>query len=167
MARRALIAGGTLLVGGATLGGVWLLGMRNKQSAVVRMQRTVNRTLINPRQMATAGTPGAYAAIVHHRGRRSGAQYRTPVGAETTDDGFVVALVYGSQSDWVQNLLVAGEGALTREGTTYAVDNPEIVPFDTVAHAFPADDQRSLRVVNVTECLTLRSARSEESAGDH
>lgn len=156
--------GSTIVLGAAALGGAWLVGMRNKQSAVVRMQRKVNKALLNPGQMATAGTPGAYAAVVHHVGRRSGAQYRTPVGVAATEDSFVIALVYGSQADWVQNLLAAGEGAITHEGTTYDVDNPEVVAFDTLAHAFTADEQRSMRVVNVQECLRLRARPAKNAA---
>ncbi|MGB9374972.1 MAG: nitroreductase family deazaflavin-dependent oxidoreductase [Jiangellales bacterium] len=168
---RWLAIGSTVVLGAAALGTAWLVGMRNKQSAVVRMQRKVNKALLNPGQMATAGTPGAYAAVVHHVGRRSGTQYRTPVGVVATDDGFVIGLVYGSQADWVQNLLAAGSGELTHEGTTYAVAHPEVVPFDSVVHAFPADDRRSARVVNVQECLRLtaqpvETAISENPGGD-
>jgi deazaflavin-dependent oxidoreductase (nitroreductase family) len=168
---RWLAIGSTVVLGAATLGAAWLVGMRNKQSAVVRMQRKVNRRLLNPRQMATAGTPGAYAAVVHHIGRRSGTQYRTPVGVAATDDGFVIGLVYGSQADWVQNLLAAGSGLLTHEGTTYVVDHPEVVPVDSVVHAFPAEELRSLRLVNVQECLRLtaqpvETAISEKPGGN-
>ncbi len=155
--------GTTIVLGAAALGAAWLVGMRNKQSAVVRMQRRVNKALLNPGQLATAGTPGAYASVVHHVGRRSGEHYRTPVGVAAIEDGFVIALVYGSQADWVQNLLAGGSGALTHEGTTYAVEDPDVVPLDTVVHAFPADEQRSLRVVNVQECLRL-TARPAQTA---
>ena len=52
--------------------------------------------------MRTAGTPGAYAAIIRNRGRISGRDYETPVGAVPIDDGFLVALPYGSRASWLQ-----------------------------------------------------------------
>lgn len=144
-----------LALGLAALGGAWLLGMRNKQSKVVRMQRILNRSLLNPGQLATAGTPGSSAAVVRHRGRRSGTTYRTPVGVAETDDGFVIPLVYGPLSDWVQNVLAAGDATITHEGRTYVVDNPRVVAFETVADAFSPHEQRPMRLFNVTECLRV------------
>ena len=44
-------------------------------------------------------------AIVSHVGRKSGRTYRTPVNAFRTDGGYIIALTYGAQSDWVKNVL--------------------------------------------------------------
>ena len=54
------------------LGAVWFVGMRTKWRPVIDFQRRANRRVVNPRQMRTAGEPGAYAGIVRHVGRRSG-----------------------------------------------------------------------------------------------
>src|SRR5690606_31926784 len=61
------------------VGAAWILGMRAKWTQVLDAQRWANQHLLNPRQMRTAGTPGAYAGIVRHVGRRSGRAYETPV----------------------------------------------------------------------------------------
>jgi deazaflavin-dependent oxidoreductase (nitroreductase family) len=51
-------------------------------------------------------------AVVVHRGRRSGRTYRTPVNIFRTPRGYVLALTYGPGSDWVRNVLAAGEADL-------------------------------------------------------
>ncbi len=163
MARRILIVlAGTI----AVLGIGWLLGMRNKQSVVVRTQRRVNRAVLNPRQLASAGKPGAYASVVRHTGRSSGHLYETPVGAVRTEDGFVVALVYGSDADWVKNVLASGSASIVHEGSELAVDQPEVVPLERVADAFSAADRRNMRVFGVRECLRVSAAGERpEAAG--
>ena len=64
-------------------------------------------------------------AVLHHKGRRSGREYSTPVQAyPTKSGGFVVALGYGYNSDWALNLLAAGGGAFTRQGKRYTLTKP-------------------------------------------
>ena len=47
---------------------------------------------MNPAQMRTAGTPGAYAGIIRARGRVSGRMIETPVGIIADGDAFLIAL---------------------------------------------------------------------------
>ena len=54
--------------------------------------------------------------IVLHRGRRSGREFRTPLNVFRTDDGFVIALTYGPEADWVKNVLAAGGCDLLTRG---------------------------------------------------
>lgn len=153
--RRAVAALPALIVGALTLGIVWLLGMRDKDSAVVSRQRRLNRDLLNPKQMATAGTPGAYAAVIRHTGRTSGRGYETPVGVERTEGGFTIALVYGSQSDWVRNVLAAGCATIVHQGQTYPVDHPQVLPIEVAAADFPPEAHRWHRLFGVAEVLRL------------
>lgn len=161
-----LVKGVALVVLGVlTLGLVWLLGMRNKRSIVVKTQRRINRTLLNPRQLKTAGQPGAYAGIVHHMGRTSGRDYQTPVGVVPTPDGFVIALVYGSDTDWLKNVLARGSATITHDGRDHEVDCPEVVPLVAVADSFPESELRSLRLFGVQECLRVRAATPSAAPG--
>ncbi len=66
-------------------------------------------------------------AIVSHVGRRSGLAYRTPVNAFRTDDGYIIALTYGAQSDWVKNVLAAGTCELQTRGQRVRLFDPYIV----------------------------------------
>jgi deazaflavin-dependent oxidoreductase (nitroreductase family) len=151
---------GVVVLGLVALVVAWLLGMRDKASVVVAAQRRFNRAVINPRQLRTAGTPGSQAAVIRHIGRTSGRPYETPVGVEPTEDGFVVALVYGQRSDWLKNVLASGSATVVHQGVPYSVDCPEVVPLDTVAHHFPAI--RSLRTFGVTEALRLHQADHDQ-----
>ena len=140
-------------------GALLVLGMRYKVRFVVDAVRRNNRRMVNPRQLRTAGDPGAYAAVLRHVGRRSGHAYETPVVPFPTDDGFVVPLVYGDRADWVRNVLASGSATLVREGTTYSVDRPALVPLATVRDAFPRRELRNLRTFAVDRCLTLHVVR--------
>ncbi|MFN8537303.1 MAG: hypothetical protein U0232_07475 [Thermomicrobiales bacterium] len=50
-------------------------------------------------------------AIVVHRGRKSGKEYRTPVNAFRTKEGYRIALTYGSGATGGRNVLTAGRRA--------------------------------------------------------
>lgn len=144
------------LVAFTTIGIVFIVGMRRKDPRVLRVVRCMNRAVFNPKQMETAGTPGAYASIVEHVGRTSGTQYRTPVGVVATDDSFVIALPYGDQADWLKNVLAAGSATIVHEGETYEVNQPEIAPIEQAAESFSEKDQKAHEVFNVEQVLVLR-----------
>jgi deazaflavin-dependent oxidoreductase (nitroreductase family) len=152
---------GVLFVGVAVIALVFLLGMRAKSPLVLRPLIRLQRAIINPRQMRSAGTPGAYAAVIRHRGRTSGRAYETPVGAVVADDGFVIALPYGSRANWLQNVLASGSATLVHEGHSYQVDRPEIVPMQAVGARFTAGDQRSFRWMAVDQALRVRRIEPE------
>ena len=139
----------------AALAGLIVVLWRAKSPLILRPIIWLGKHVFNPIQMRTAGTPGAYAGIVRHRGRVSGRVYETPVGVIATDDGFLITLPYGTQASWLRNVLAAGEAALVTEGATYKVDQPELIPMRDVADRFSAADQRLTRVLAVDSCLRL------------
>jgi deazaflavin-dependent oxidoreductase (nitroreductase family) len=136
------------------------VGMRTKFGPVQRIVRRFNRAVMNPHQLKSAGTRGAYAAVVQHVGRISGTTYRTPVQAMDTDDGFVIALPYGTNADWVRNVLTSGSAVITKDDRVVPVDRPRLVPLDDAATAFPFADQRLHRLFHVEQCLRLHHARA-------
>lgn len=138
--------------------GILLTGMRSGSPRVVDAVRRFNREVSNPRQMTSAGTPGAYASVIHHVGRNSGREYHTPIGAIPTDDGFVVALPYGDRADWLKNLLATGSATLDHEGTTYAVEGPAVVALADAIDDFPPNEQRMMKLFGVDTALRVRSA---------
>ena len=153
---------GVLVLLLVVFGAVFLVGMRVKSPLVLRTVRRVNRAFFNPRQMRTAGTPGAYASVIRHVGRTSGRPYETPVGAFVTDDGFVIALPYGSDPDWLKNVQASGSAVLVHEGGTYRVDRPELIPTTAAAPYLPVKEQRNLRMFAVDQCLRVRTAEVDE-----
>lgn len=155
---QVIAVGAVVLAGLATLGIVFVLGMRAKSPLAQRPIVWFSKRFMNPQQMRTAGTPGAYAAVIRTVGRKSGRAYATPIGAVADGDGFLIGLPYGTQPQWLRNLLAAGRATLVHEGETYAIDRPEVVPLATVASRFSVSDQRSFRIFNVTEAVRIRIA---------
>lgn len=152
---KALAAVVAAVVGLALL---WLVGMRDKDSAVVRVQRRVNRDHMNARVRATAGTAGSRTALVRHTGRRSGRTYETPVDAIRTPDGFVVAMVYGPDTDWVRNVVAGGPAAVVRDGVEHTVVAAEVVAIDQVADAFTPAQRRNGRLFGIGQALVVRTS---------
>ncbi len=148
---------GALVLAIVAVGAALLIGMRAKFTPVVNAVKQVNKRFLNPMQMKTAGQPGAYAGIIEHIGRTSGKRYETPIGPFPIDDGFLVALPYGSSPDWLKNLMAAGHATVRYEGGTYTVDQPEVVPIDSVLDQLPKDEQRPLTMFNVKDILRLHA----------
>jgi deazaflavin-dependent oxidoreductase (nitroreductase family) len=134
-----------------------VVGMRRKSPAVVDAVRRINRRLLNPRQMRTAGARDAFAAVIHHTGRTSGREYQTPIGAVPADDGFLVPLPYGTRADWVKNVLAAGRADIVHAGRTHVVERPEVIPTNQVISEFGPSDRRALRMFAVDRCLRVRT----------
>jgi deazaflavin-dependent oxidoreductase (nitroreductase family) len=165
MLGRTMTLVGALLLGLLTLLIVFVLGMRTRSPRLLNAIRRFNRAIVNPRQMKSAGTPGAYASVIRHRGRTSGRPYQTPVGAVATDDGFVIAVVYGSHTDWLKNVLASGSATIVNEGHSYRVDQPEVIPMAVAAAYLPAKDQRNHRLFGIEQCLRVRRVEPGEAAG--
>ncbi len=131
------------------------LGIRFKVPFIVNTVRGLVRDHLNPRQLQSAGNPGSYAAVVRHVGRKSGKNYETPVVMVPYEDGLVVSLTYGRETDWVRNLMAAGSATLVFEGETFTVDQLRVVPIDTISHVFGSGERRAQRLVGVTDCLVM------------
>src|SRR5690606_5413410 len=65
-----------------------------------------NRYFINPVARRVAGWAPGFC-ILTHIGRRSGREYRLPLNVFRSGDTFVFALTYGSNADWVRNVMAA------------------------------------------------------------
>lgn len=161
-----LVVVGVLVLIVLTILIVFRLGMRAKTPWVLDAVRHFARAIGNPYQMRSAGKPGAMASVIRHTGRRSGKAYQTPVGAVATEDGFVIATVYGSRTDWLKNVLASGSASIVNEGCSYDVDRPEVIPIEAATAYFPAKDLRALRRFRVSECLRVRfvAPSTEETA---
>ena len=154
---------GALILGVVAIAIVFLLAWRAKSPLVLRPLIGLQRAIINPRQMQSAGTPGAYASVIRHRGRTSGRPYETPVGAVAVDDGFLIALMYGSRTNWLQNVLASGSATIVHEGQTYEVDQPALIPMQAVAARFTSSDQQGFRVLRVDQALRVRRVEPERA----
>ena len=132
---------------------VFLLGMRRKNPLLVDAVRRFTKEVVNPQQMESAGQPGAYAAVIEHKGRKSGKAYRTPIGVSPHGDDFITMLPYGRRSDWLQNILAVGSATILFEGESYSVDRLEVVPLN--AARLDDKDRKLARLFGVSECLKM------------
>lgn len=69
--------------------------------------------------------PGA--ATIEHRGRKSGKPYKTIITAYRKGDVLAIALGHG-KTDWVKNVLAAGEADVHFTRRSVHLTNPRILP---------------------------------------
>ena len=92
--------------------------------------------------------------ILAHVGRKSGKVYRTPVNVFRASNGFIIALTYSSQSEWVKNVLAAGGCELKTRGKKYQLSAPKVVR-DSTRKRFPFPVRLVLRTVGANEYMEL------------
>ncbi len=114
----------------------------------------LNRVGLNRITQHIAGwLPGF--GIVIHRGRRSGREFRTPINVFRTDEGFVFALTYGPDTDWVKNVITAGGCELETRGRRCQLINPRVVHDPTRREMPKIFVSQVLALNDVTEFLYL------------
>ncbi len=92
--------------------------------------------------------------ILTHLGRKSGKVYRTPINVFPAPNGFIIALTYSSQSEWVKNVLAAGGCELKTRGKEYSLSAPKVVR-DPTRRRFPIPVRFVLRIVGADEYMEL------------
>jgi deazaflavin-dependent oxidoreductase (nitroreductase family) len=98
-------------------------------------------------------------AVVEHVGRRSGRRYRTPVNFYRRGDGYAIALMYGSDSQWVRNVLAAGGVDVETRGGRLHLVHPRVVR-DPARSLLPKLVRVPVGLLNVDEFMLLeRGAR--------
>jgi deazaflavin-dependent oxidoreductase (nitroreductase family) len=102
-------------------------------------------------------------AVVEHRGRKTGGDYRTPVAGRRRGDGFIIALAFGAQVDWYRNLVAAGGGTIRWRGDVYPVTAPERVDAATVLPTFDPVQRLLLRIAGIDGYVRLRDAESSHT----
>src|SRR5256712_13356819 len=94
-----------------------------------RVVRSLAR-LVNPLVLAIAGRRWMpIVGVLHHRGRRSGRMYSTPLGMRPLGDAFVMPRTFGDDAAWYQNVRAAGSCTVTYMGLDYTLVEPEVVDY--------------------------------------
>jgi len=119
-----------------------------------------NRLVTNQIARPLASHLPAMAVIVH-KGRSSGKEYRTPVNCWIDDRSAIVALTYGSGTDWLKNLSAAGGGTVLARGRAYPVGAPELIGADGSSR-MPRIVNRLLAFIDVSEFVELPLLRPAE-----
>lgn len=93
--------------------------------------------------------------VLTHVGRSSGATYRTPLDAKQVDSGYLFVLMYGAQSDWVQNTLASGSAILTVGGSHIDLTNPRVIDTEAAWQHLPATTKRPPKMARIDEYLHM------------
>lgn len=93
---------------------------------------------VNDTARKSAGSRHSPLGLLTHAGRRSGRTDQTPLRPIPQGDGFVLALTYGRQVDWCQNVLAAGTCKVAYKSRIYELDRPEVVSAPEVERVWPA-----------------------------
>jgi len=96
--------------------------------------------------------------ILTHAGRKSGKLYRTPVNVFREPEGFLIALTYGRESEWVKNVLAAGGCKLETRRVLYQLSAPTIV-HDATRRRFPLIVRMVLGFIGANDCMQLSTSR--------
>ena len=97
--------------------------------------------------------------ILTHVGRKSGRVYRTPVNVFRAPEGFLIALTYGQDSEWVRNVEAAGGCELETRGVRYLLSAPTIV-HDPSRRRFPFPVHMILGLIGANDFMQLSTSRA-------
>jgi len=97
--------------------------------------------------------------IVTHVGRKSGRVYRTPVNVFRAPNGFLIALTYGRESEWVRNVLAAGGCELETRGVRYQLSAPTIM-HDPTHRRFPFPVRVILGFVGANDFMQFSASQA-------
>jgi len=120
---------------------------------LARFNLVVTNRILGPLATRLSGM-----GVVVHVGRKTHRQYRTPVMIFRRGDQLIIALTYGRESQWVQNVLSEGGCELETQGRTLQLINPRLYR-DTQRTAVPALHRRILGLLNVSDFLELTVVR--------
>ena len=119
---------------------------------LARFNHRVTNHLLTP---VTERVPGM--GMVVHTGRKTHRIYRTPVIVFRRGDRFIIALTYGRESQWVQNVLAQGGCQLETRGHTLRLARPHLF-HDEERRAVPEFNRVMLGLLDVSDFLELSIA---------
>ena len=112
--------------------------------------RQINKKVFNPSALERGDWP-----VLRHVGRSSGKEYRTPLGALRTENGYAFLIVYGTGTDWLKNVLAAGEAVLEIDGQEVELISPRVVSVDEVFAKLTEDAKRPPKLLRISSCLDM------------
>ena len=116
---------------------------------VARVNRRVTNKILGPMARYMPGF-----GVIGHTGRKSQRLYHTPVCVFRRSGGYVVALTYGPDTDWVRNVKASGSCTLETRGRTYQLSQPRLF-HDETHHVVPPLVRLVLGSTNVNDFLEL------------
>ena len=124
-----------------------------------RRMAAVNRRITNRITGPLAPHLPGFGVVVH-TGRRSGRRHRTPVNVFRVPGGYVVALTYGREAQWVRNVVAAGGCELETRGRRVRLVDPEVF-HDDERRAVPSAVRLPLRLLRVADFMRLTAIHGD------
>jgi deazaflavin-dependent oxidoreductase (nitroreductase family) len=104
--------------------------------------------------------------VLTYRGRKTGRRYHTPINAFRRGDSYFFFLTYGSDVQWVKNVLAAGSCSLETRGQVVELVDPELITDPELRPAPAVARFVERRIAGVTQYLRMR-ARTTRDVADH
>jgi len=98
--------------------------------------------------------------IIEHTGRKSGTAYRTPMNVFRDGSEWIFALTYGSDVQWLKNVIAAGECQLVTRRKRIELVNPRVF-VDPKRRVMPFPVRQFLGLMRVTEFVRM-SPRADD-----
>lgn len=120
-----------------------------------RLRRIATR-YVNPVMRPVAGRLPGFG-ILTHRGRKTGRSYQTPINLFRRGDTYFFFLTYGSDAQWVKNVLSTGSCSVETRGRLVELVEPELVTDPELRPAPPIVRFVERRIAGVTQYLRMRA----------
>jgi deazaflavin-dependent oxidoreductase (nitroreductase family) len=121
-----------------------------------RLRPIVNRYLNRFTRPMARRLPGF--AILTHRGRSTGRTYQTPINVFRRGDDYFFFLTYGSDAQWVKNVLAGGSCSIETRGRVVELTEPKLITDPDLRPAPPPVRFIERRLAGVTQYLQMRAA---------
>ncbi len=119
-----------------------------------RFRRAVNR-YVNPITRPVAKRLPGFAILTHH-GRKTGRRYQTPLNVFRKGNDYYFFLTYGSDVQWVKNVLASGSCSIETRGRVVELVDPELVTDPELRPAPPHVRFLERRLAGVTQYVRMR-----------
>ena len=99
-------------------------------------------------------------AVLTHRGRKTGRAYRTPVNVFRRGSDYFFFLTYGSDVQWVKNVLASGSCLIETRGRVVELVEPELITDPELRQAPAHVRFVERRIAGATQFLRMRASSS-------
>ncbi len=109
-----------------------------------------NQRILNPKELKRGVRP-----VLTHVSRSSGKTYCTPLDADSVDAGYIFIEMYGSDPDWVHNIMATGSATLGINGDEFDLVSPRLISKRDAWQLLPDTTKAPAGFLKVTEYLQM------------
>jgi len=95
-----------------------------------------------------------------HTGRKSGRKYQTPINVFKRGNHYLFFLTYGSDVQWVKNVLAIGSASIETRGRLVELVDPELITDPELRAAPPHVRFVEGRIAGATQYVRMRVSSS-------